>query len=114
MTTTIEIVKQLGSLSRDLDESVKRLGEYEEMAVDAEADYKLAEAKAFRDSTGNIEERKRSATIDCDALFRTWGKAASLVRVQKEHLRMLHARIEVGRTVAANARAEYAAGGLST
>lgn len=108
----LAIVNQLGTLSAALDTAVQKLGEFEETAIDAEGDYKLKFAKAFRAASGSVEDRKQQATIECDQEWRTWGKAASLVRVQKESLKALHSRIDVGRTMQATARAEIGLAGL--
>lgn len=108
VTDIVTIVKQLGQLSRDLDDAVDHLGVLEEMAVDLEADHKLAFAKAFKEAVGPVEDRKQAATIATDEAFRLAGKAAAGVRKQKEHLRALHARIEVGRSMQSTARAEIA------
>ena len=108
MTDIVTIVKQLGQLSRDLDDEVDRLCELEEMAVDAEADYKKAFAQAFKTAAGAVEDRKQTATIETDDLYRISGKAAAAVRRQKESLKALHARIEVGRSIQSTARSEIA------
>lgn len=102
----IVIARQLGELGVELDKAVKSLAEFEETAVDAEGDFKVAYAKAFRNGKGSVEDRKQQAFEDCDELWRVWGKAAAAVRIQKEHVRALHARIDVGRTLASNVRAE--------
>lgn len=108
VTDILTIVKQLGQLSRDLDDAVERLGEIEEIAVDLEADYKLAFAQAFKEAVGAVEDRKQTAVIETDAAYRLAGKAAAGVRKQKEHVKALHARIEVGRSMQSTARAEIA------
>lgn len=105
----VEIVNQLGTLSRDLDKAVAQLSDLEVTAVDAEATYKTKFARVFRESAGKglpIKERELLATEECEQEFRHWGIAASTVRVQKESLRALHSRIDVGRTIASTARAE--------
>ncbi|MER6942542.1 hypothetical protein ABT294_00840 [Nonomuraea sp. NPDC000554] len=106
MTEMLTIVKQLGQLSRDLDDAVKELGRVEEVAVDAEAEFKVAFSKVFRSAPGSVEDRKQIATEETVELWRVWGKAAALVRLQKEHVKALHARIDVGRTIQSTARAE--------
>lgn len=111
MTDMLTIVKQLGQLSRDLDKAVDELGKAELEAVDAEADYKLAYSKAFRSASGPVEDRKQIATAETDQLFRTWGKALAVVKLQREHIKALHARIDVGRTIQATARAEISLAG---
>lgn len=106
MTDLLTVVKQLGQLSRDLDEAVTKMADLEFIAVEAEGDYKVEFARAFRDAIGSVEERKQGATIQTDQLWRIYGKAAAAVRLQKEHIRALHARIDVGRTIQSTARAE--------
>lgn len=108
MTDIVTIVKQLGQLSRELDDAVKRLGELEEIAVDAEGDYKVAFSRTFREAAGSVEDRKQIATDATDSLWRVYGKAAAAVRLQKEVIKALHARIDVGRTLQSTARAELA------
>lgn len=107
----VTIVRQLGQLAVDLDKAVARMAELEDVAVDAEGDFKVAFARVFRSGKGSVEDRKQRAFEECDQLWRTWGKAAAAVRLQKEHIRALHARIDVGRTLQATARAEIALSG---
>ena len=102
----IVIARQLGELGVELDKAVKSLAEFEDVAVDAEGDFRVAYSEAFRNAKGAVEARKQEAIAECDDLWRVWGKAAAAVRIQKEHVRALHARIDVGRTLASNIRAE--------
>ncbi|MBG0828501.1 hypothetical protein HS041_12055 [Planomonospora sp. ID67723] len=106
MTEMLTIVKQLGQLSRDLDDAVNKLADLEFIAVEAEGDYKVAFAAVFKSAVGSVEDRKQIATAETDALWRVHGKAAAAVRLQKEHIKALHARIDVGRTIQSTARAE--------
>lgn len=103
MTEMLTIIKQLGQLSRDLDDGVNKMADLEFIAVEAEGDFKVAFAHAFKDAVGSIEDRKQLALIATDQLWRIHGKASAAVRLQKEHL---HARIDVGRTIQSTARAE--------
>lgn len=106
MTSLNEIAHQLLVLSRDLDSAIAQLSDLEVVAVDTEAVFKTKFARTFRGATGSVEDRKQQATQECEAEFRAWGIASSTVRVQKESLKALHARIDVGRTLASTARAE--------
>lgn len=111
MNATLTVVRQLGELSRNLDDAVKTLGELEQTAVEAEGDYKVAFARAFREASGSVEDRKQAAVESTDDLWRVYGKAAAAVRLQREHIKALHARIDVGRTIQSTARAEMALAG---
>lgn len=99
------VIQQLAQLGRDLEGAIRALGELEELAVDAEGDYKSAFSREFRDALGSIEDRKQAAQAQTDALWRTWGKAAAAVRMQRESLKALHARIDIGRTMASRDKA---------
>lgn len=101
-----EIANQLSRLGVDLDAAVRKLAEFEEISVDTEGDYKVKYSRTFREAAGSVEDRKQIAVAACDQEWRTWGKAAAAVRLQKEHVRALHARIDVGRTLASTVRAE--------
>ncbi|RSN12860.1 hypothetical protein DMB42_11830 [Nonomuraea sp. WAC 01424] len=106
MSEMLTIVKQLGQLSRDLDDAVNKLADLEFLAIEAEGEFKVAFAKAFREATGSVEDRKQVAVMQTDPLWRTHEKGAAAVRLQKEHIKALHARIDVGRTIQSTARAE--------
>jgi hypothetical protein len=103
------IEAQLTQLSKtDLDNAVELLAELEEKATNAEADYRIAYGRAYLDGTGSVETRKQLAFLAAEGEFRLWGKAKAAVVRQKESLKALHARVEVGRTLASSARTEAA------
>ena len=105
MTDGTQIINQLGQLGRDLDTEVGNLGKYEEAAVDAEGEFRKAYAEAFKDATGTLEDRKQAAIAATQDEWRTWGLATAVVRRQRENLRALHARIDIGRTMASRDKA---------
>lgn len=100
------IETQLSQLGVELDRAVTQLCELEETSVDVEADYKATYGKAFLSGSGSIEDRKQQAVLASDDLLRMSGKAKAAVQRQKEHIKALHARIDVGRTLASNVRTE--------
>lgn len=105
------IAQQLGQLGVDLDKAVSRLSELEATAIAEEARYKTKFSRIFREGTGSVEDRKQQAVAECDRAWRNWSLAASAVHIQKEHIKALHARIDVGRTLASTARAEASLAG---
>ena len=105
------VIRQLGTLGRDLEIEIAKLAELEEIAVEAEGDYRKQFAISYRNATGTLEDRKQWATFDNDALWRTWGKAAAAVRRQRESLKALYARIDIGRTMASREKALAALAG---
>ena len=99
------VIAQLGQLGRDLEREVTRLGELEFLAVDAEGDFRVQFSMVFRNGTGSVEGRKQEAICETDLPWRAWGKAAAAVRLQRESLRALHARVDIGRTMASRDKA---------
>lgn len=99
------ILQQLGSLSRDLDEAIRKLSELEEAAVTAEGRYKVARARAFLTAEGSVQAREHEAVLATESERAAYETAAAAVRVQRESIRALHARIDVGRTLSATERA---------
>jgi hypothetical protein len=101
-----EIVAHLGSLTRALDELV---AEYRQLGEDAAAkrrDYKKAKAAAYLSADGSIVARQAVADLAAaDAGFEA-DVADARVAATKEAIRVLHARIDVGRTVTATLRDE--------
>jgi hypothetical protein len=103
---TITITGQLAQLGRDLDRAVEKLAELEEIAVDAEGSYRGRYAALFRAAAGPVEDRKQAAIEQTGDLWSTWQKAASAVRLQRDGIKALVTRIDIGRTLQSTARAE--------
>lgn len=106
-----KVIQQLGQLGRDLVTEVDAYGGLEEMAVDTEGDFRAAFAKIFKDSIGSVEDRKQAAIAATDQEWRTWGKALAAVKRQRESLKALHARVDIGRTMASRDKALAALAG---
>lgn len=101
---SFETLQQLDRLAVDLAASVRRLAELEEAAVNAEGAYKVARAKAFHQAAGSVQAREYEADIETETLRTAYRLAEVKVKVQREHLRALHTRIDVGRTLASSER----------
>ena len=99
------VIQQLAQLGRDLDAAIKRLGALEEVAVDTEGEYRVSFSRIFRNAQGSVEDRKQAAIAETDQEWRLWGKAVAAVRLQRESLKALHARIDIGRTMASRDKA---------
>ena len=106
-----QIVRQLGQLGRDMTTEIDRLAEYESLAVDAEGEFRKAYAQAFAGADGTLEDRKQQAILATGKQWREWGLAAAVVRRQRESLKALHARIDIGRTMASREKALAALAG---
>ena len=101
MTTVLD---QLQTISRDLDNAIRDLSRLEQESATAESDYRVTKAKAFMRSSGSVQAREYQAVIDSEIQLINRDKTAALVRIQREHIRALHARIDVGRTIVATER----------
>jgi len=101
MTTVLD---QLQNISRDLDAAIRDLSRLEQEAATAESDYRVTKAKAFMRASGSVQAREYQAVIDSEIQLINRDKSAALVRIQREHIRSLHARIDVGRTIVATER----------
>lgn len=108
MTTVLD---QLQNISRDLDAAIRDLSRLEQESATAESDYRVTKAKAFMRASGSVQAREYQAVIDSEIQLINRDKTAALVRIQRAHIQSLHARIDVGRTIAS---AEKALSGVVT
>jgi len=108
MTTVLD---QLQTISRDLDAAIKQLSDLEMKAADAESTYRVAKAQAFMRAEGPVQAREHQAVIATQVQLIERDKTAAMVRVQIQLIKSLHARIDVGRTLAS---AEKALSGVVT
>lgn len=99
-----QILENLGQIGRDLTVAIAEMETRELAAVEAEGKYKVAKAKAFHAAEGSVQAREYAADIATEELRSDYRIAEAMVRVQREHIRALHARIDIGRTLAATER----------
>jgi hypothetical protein len=98
------ILDHLQSISRDLDKAIDQLETLELASERAEAAYRVAKAKAFLSAEGAVQAREHQAVLATQTELIERGEAAALARVQVQRVKSLHARIDVGRTVASAER----------
>lgn len=82
----------------NLEAAVKRLEPLDLARIEAEGEYRSADARAYRDSMGSIEDRKRAAWLDARPLWDAWQKAESAIRLQNAYIRVLERRFDKART----------------
>lgn len=110
--TPNEIAQALIALGRDLDALVKEYRLLGEAASAAKRAYEVAEARAYLNASGPVEERKRIAIEQtADARF-ALDLAERRVLGCREAIRAVHARIEIGRTLSATTRDEMKLAGV--
>lgn len=99
------ILDHLQTISRDLDNAITELTDLEMNAAEAESTYRVAKATAFMRAEGAVQAREHQAVIATQVHLIERDKTAAMVRIQREAIRALHARIDVGRTIIATERA---------
>lgn len=108
MSELAQTFVSLAEISRELAPAVNELRRLDEMRVHSEGDFKSAFARAFKDASGSVEDRKQQAWLEADGLWRTWSLAESAVKMQQAHIKALHTRVDVGRSIFSAQRAEMA------
>jgi hypothetical protein len=104
--TPLEVVQQLGRLTRELGDLVDALDAAEMEAARKRAAADRTESVAFLNAGGVMDMRKHTARIAAsdeeeDALV-----AEAVVRVIRQRIKATEVRIDVGRTFGATVRAE--------
>lgn len=96
---------QLGFLAyQTLTEAIDLLADLEVLSAQAEATFKRERAKSFMAADGSMAFREAQAdNSTADALLQR-RLAEAKVRIQRERVRALHTRIDVGRTIASSER----------
>ena len=105
----VEIVLRLSELSRLLDKATEDIAVLDEEAVKAKVIAEVAEARAYLEADGSIEARKSQATVKVADLILDAELAAAKHRACRERIRTLGVQIEVGRSLSAATRSQFAA-----
>jgi hypothetical protein len=109
-----EVASHLLELARQLDAAVKELGRLDSAAVHARSRFEVTYADAFLSADGAMDMKKQRAILATEDEKYTAEMADHLVRVQRELIRAIGTRIEVGRTVSATVRSEISLAGVGT
>lgn len=94
------ILDHLQTISRDLDTAISELERLELAAAKAESAYRVAKAQAFMSAEGAVQAREHQAVIATAVQLIERDSTAAMARVQLQRVKALHARIDVGRTLA--------------
>lgn len=107
MSTSLDrIGENLAQLARELDRLVVEYNSLSKQAAVAKAEAEKAYARAFLEAQGPMDARHQQAKLAAaDERWRA-DLADRQVASTKEAIRALHARLDVGRTMAASTRAE--------
>lgn len=107
-----DIVKRLSALSRMLDAATAEIAQLDEDAVRAKARHQVAYARAFLNAEGSVDVRKQEAILAVKGDYLDMEIADQKVRACRERIRTLRDQLDVGRSLNAASRAEWAASGL--
>jgi hypothetical protein len=114
MFETNVLLTQLAELGRELDKQVDKLGDLDMIATGLGCHYQAlreayedAVADAFlKAPTGGVEAKKMEARLKCvpsrlvaQEANLEWEKAKSRVRTQQAVIKVLHTRVEIGRSL---------------
>ncbi len=94
----------LGHVTRELDAAVERLLDLEMAHAQAECEFVVAKARSFLEAQGSVSARGFVADVETNDQMRAFKTSGARLRAHREHIRALHARIDVGRTVVTTER----------
>lgn len=106
--TPAQIVSTLSQIGRDLDAKAVEVENLDRLFVSAKAEYRVAFAEAFLTAEGSNEVRRMLAEVQTAELHFAMEAAEQVLRAAREGLRTLRDRLEIGRSLSAVMRLEYA------
>ncbi|GAB3041982.1 hypothetical protein [Sediminivirga luteola] len=107
-----EIVIQLQDIGRRLDQLQSDIAGLDKKAINARIAFKRAYTRAFLEASGAVELRKQLAADASYDLELAAELAEAEVRAARETIRVLRDRLEIGRSLGAAVRSEWAAGAV--
>lgn len=109
MSGTTDIVLELSRIGRELDELSHEIARLDHVCVTTRSEYRKAYAREFLDSAGSVDVRKQSAVLAVEDTLLTAEIADQVHRAARERIRVLRDRLEIGRSISAARRSEFAA-----
>lgn len=110
-TEVVDLVRHLTALSDDLTSAQRQLAEAKRAHVDVRQAADLAAARAYLRSSGTVDERKATVTLET-AAERVQAEAAEVeVDLWRQHLRNVETKIGVYRSLLSSQREQMHAFG---
>lgn len=109
MKTPAELAQDLIALAGQLHNATFEAAKLDEESVRAKSRYEVAYARAFLAADGSVDVRKQLAVLETETPKLDAEIAAQKLRACAERLRYIRTSLDVGRTLSATTRAEFAA-----
>lgn len=106
---TTDLVLELSKIGRELNQLSLKIAELDQAAVLAWSEHRKAYATKYVNGAGSIKDREQAAVLAVEELRLAAEIADQLTRAAKERIRVLRDRLEIGRSLNAARRAEFAA-----
>lgn len=111
MNGTTDIVLELSKIGRELDALSHSIDQLDQATVAAWSVHRRAYARTFLASQGTApqEDRKQAAVLAVEDERFAAEAADQTLRAARERIRVLRDRLEIGRSIGAARRSEFAA-----
>ncbi len=107
--STNDIVGELSKIGRELDALSYEIGRLDHECVVAWSEHRKAYAREYIGGQGSVEDRKQHAVLAVEELRVSAESADQILRAARERIRVLRDRLEIGRSIGAARRSEFAA-----
>lgn len=104
-----ELVTELSAIGRELNYLSREIDRLDRECVQAWHEHRLAYARTFLTAEGAMESRKQESILATEDERLAAESADQVLRAAKERIRVLRDRMEIGRSLGAARRAEFAA-----
>ena len=106
--TPATIVNTLMSIAKAIEDTTSEIAQLDAVATTARANLKREYARAFINAEGSNDIRRYTAELDTRELNFETEMAEQVLRSARDTIRMLRDRLEVGRSLSAIMRMEWA------
>lgn len=106
---TNDIVLELSRIGRELDALSHAIEALDRECVRTWSEHRKAYAREFIGGQRSVEDRKQAAILAVEDVRVAAESADQVLRAARERIRVLRDRLEIGRSISAARRAEFAA-----